>query len=71
MTCDSAIMNKAIDPIHIDFLLDSADQSMKTTFIAQVNKEFRMREWANEYDDGSFMTIHQKVAKLKASLIDG
>ena len=44
---------------------------MKTTFIAQVNKEFRMREWANEHNDGSFMTIKQKVAKLKAQLMNG
>ena len=29
-----AIINKEIDPRHIDFVLSSADQSMKATFIA-------------------------------------
>ena len=30
-----------------------------------------MRGWINTYEDRSFMTIKQKVSKLKASLNDG
>ena len=71
MTCDPAIINKETDPRHIDFVLSSADQSMKATFIAQVNNEFGIREWSSSHVDGSFMTIKQKVAKLKASLMEG
>ena len=71
MTCDPAVINKATDPHHIDFVISSADQLLKTTFIARVNKEFGIRGWMNTHADGSFMTIKQKVSKLRASLNDG
>ena len=44
---------------------------MKANFIAQVNNEFGIREWSSSHVDGSFMTIKQKVAKLKVSLMEG
>ena len=56
MVCDPAVMNKATDPRHIDFVLNAADQILKSTFIAQVNKEFAMRSWINTHADGGFMT---------------
>ena len=71
MTCDPAVINKATDPHHIDFVISSADQLLKTTFIARVNKDFGIRGWMNTHEDGSFMTIKQKVSKLRASLNDG
>ena len=71
MACDPAVMNKATDPRHIDFVLNAADQILKSAYIAQVNKEFTMRGWINTHADGGFMTIKQKVAKLKVSLMDG
>ena len=71
MTCDPAVINKATDPHHIDFVISSADQLLKITFIARVNKEFGIRGWMNKHEDGSFMTIKQKVSKLRASLNDG
>ena len=51
VTRDSVTMNETIYSIYIDFVLDYFDQSIKTIFIAQVNKEFRMREWAISHDD--------------------
>ena len=71
MVCDPAVMNKATDPRHIDFVLNGADQALKSAFIAQVNKEFIMRGWISTHTDGGFMTIKQKVSKLKKSLMDG
>ena len=63
MVCDPAVMNKTTDPRHIDFVLNGADQILKSAFIAQVNKEFRMRGWISTHTDGGFMTIKQKVSK--------
>ena len=71
MTCYPDVMNKATDPHCIDFVLSSADQLLKATCIAQVNKEFGMRGWMNKHGDGGFMTIKQKVSKLKVSLMYG
>ena len=71
MSCDPAVINKATDPMHIDFILSAADQTLKATFIAQVNKEFGIREWLIRPMDGGFITIKAKVAKLKASLMEG
>ena len=71
MSCDPAVINKASDPMHIDFILSAADQTLKATFIAQVNKEFGIREWLIRPMDGGFITIKAKVAKLKASLMEG
>ena len=71
MTYDPAVINKATDPMHIDFILSAADQTLKATFIAQVNKEFGIREWLIRPMDGGFITIKAKVAKLKASLMEG
>ena len=42
ITCDPDVMNKATFHMHIGFVLNSADQSLKPAFIAQVNKEFGM-----------------------------
>jgi hypothetical protein len=71
MTCDPSVVNKGSDIQYIDFVLSSAEQTLKATFIAQVNKEFSLRGWLNKHADGSFMTVKQKVGKLKASLMDG
>ena len=68
MACDPAVMNKATDPRHIDFVLNAADQILRSAFIAQVNKEFAMRGWINTHADGGFMTIKQKVARLSCRL---
>lgn len=35
------------------------------------SSEFRVLMWPNEHEDGRFMKIYHKVAKLKAPLVGG
>ena len=71
MTCDPTVTNKESDPRYVYFLLNVVDQTLRATFITQINTEFGIRGWPNAHGDGSLMTIKKKVAKLKTSLMKG
>ena len=71
MLYDPADMDRTTNPMHIDYIIDDSNQTMNTTHFVQVAKEFTIRKWAHSHDNGSFMTIKQKVAKLKSSLMEG
>ena len=71
ITFDPSDTNKTSNSRHIDFDFSVADHALRTAFCAQIRKEFELREWSSSYDDGRLMTVKQKVAKLKESLMNG
>ena len=68
---DPSVTNKTTDPRHIDFAWTTADHTLRAAFCAQINKEYNLREWPSVHLDGSIMTVKQKVAKLKESVMNG
>ena len=68
---DPSVTNQTCNSRHIDFDFAQADHALRTAFCAQINKEFDLRGWSSLSFDGSRMTVKQKVAKLKDSLMNG
>ena len=71
MSFDPSVTNQTSNSRHIDFDFAQADHALRTAFCAQIKKEFDLRGWSSLSYDGSLMTVKQKVAKLKDSLMNG
>ena len=68
---DPSVTNKTTDLIRIDFAWTAADHTLWVAFCGHTNTEFELRGWASVYLGIRIMTVKQKVAKLKDSLMNG
>ena len=71
---DSSIEGKETNMTHVDYKYTTASTQERNIFGKLVDAEFKLRGWSKMYNGPSGMrpiTLGNKVAKLKESLLEG